>query len=138
VLLSSLTRWVLATDRTVVRLSARLFRAPEFEVEGAEAVTALSTDWPIQFFAPAYIGVGGVLAMLHFVPLPQPWGLVTYLAFSFFFGLACFHLTCGLVPKLRGSLTRQGRVASAAVGLTWVGILVALSFLAPPWLSLYS
>lgn len=76
---------------------------------------------------------------MHFLPLPQPWGLLTYLLVSSFFGMAVLHMVMALLGRsLEKAFPSSSldAVASVLGMLAVLSSLVLLSFLAPSPLNL--
>jgi hypothetical protein len=127
-------RWIIATDNALVGSFAKIRRLERIELRDNEHVTGVARSYSLDIFAPGYIGVAAIIAGLHFVPLPQPWGLITWVALSYSFGLAAFHLALGLsgqvLERLPGSLNLD-KVATWLAVAAILASLTVFSFVAP-------
>lgn len=134
-------RWIIATDTALARGGARLLRMEPVELRDGDHAWGVPPEYSQNVFAPGYVGLSAVLGGLNALPLPQPWGLLTYLALAYFFGLAAVHFAMAVFSRrLMERMSSDGldRLATAIALVACCGALLVFSFVAPhPFDALY-
>ncbi|MCW2901290.1 MAG: hypothetical protein JWO67_3555 [Streptosporangiaceae bacterium] len=127
-------RLVNATDAALIRLFGRLWRRLDVAEEVLRESRIIESRAQSELFVPAYIAISGIFMMVHFIPIPGPWGLLTYLGFAYAFSLATFHFVAAYNRGLRISLLvreRSGTFATFTILGISVGVFILFSFAAP-------